>query len=81
MIIGLFDINLPFDLLQLFQKKVDEIGESPSNIQSCDFDSTLSICSDEGCGSKAPGLVARLMGLDLIYLALGCLLCKCFGYL
>ena len=62
--VGLFDINLPFDLLQLFQKKVDEIGESPSNIQSCDFDSTLSICSDEGCGSKAPGLVARLMGLD-----------------
>jgi len=43
---------------------VDEIGASPSNIQSCDFDSTLSICSDEGCGSKAPGLVARLMGLD-----------------
>ncbi|KAG4916807.1 hypothetical protein JHK87_054364 [Glycine soja] len=54
--------NLPKS--QLTRKKVDEIGESPSNIQSCDFDSTLSICSDEGCGSKAPGLVARLMGLD-----------------
>ncbi|XP_027929183.1 uncharacterized protein LOC114185565 [Vigna unguiculata] len=49
---------------QLTRIKVDEIGASPSNIQSCDFDSTLSICSDEGCGSKAPGLVARLMGLD-----------------
>ncbi|KAH1079160.1 hypothetical protein AAZX31_19G215300 [Glycine max] len=56
--------NLPKS--QLTRKKVDEIGESPSNIQSCDFDSTLSICSDEGCGSKAPGLVARLMGLDLL---------------
>ncbi|CAJ1869102.1 unnamed protein product [Sphenostylis stenocarpa] len=49
---------------QLTRIKVDEIGVSPSNIQSCDFDSTLSVCSDEGCGSKAPGLVARLMGLD-----------------
>ncbi|XP_047170652.1 uncharacterized protein LOC124838965 [Vigna umbellata] len=49
---------------QLTRIKVDEIGASPSNIQSCDFDSTLSICSDEGCGSKGPGLVARLMGLD-----------------
>ncbi|KAL5135912.1 hypothetical protein HKD37_03G008709 [Glycine soja] len=54
--------NLPKS--RLTRKKVDEIGASPSNIQSCDFDSTLSICSDEGCGSKAPGLVARLMGLD-----------------
>lgn len=49
---------------QLTRIKVDEIGASPSNSQSCDFESTLSICSDEGCGSKAPGLVARLMGLD-----------------
>ncbi|KAK7397127.1 hypothetical protein VNO78_18294 [Psophocarpus tetragonolobus] len=54
--------NLP--KAQLTRKKVDETGPSPSNVQSCDFDSTPSICSDEGCGSKAPGLVARLMGLD-----------------
>ncbi|KAL2345624.1 hypothetical protein Fmac_006909 [Flemingia macrophylla] len=54
--------NLPKS--QLPRIKVDEIGASPSNNQSCGFDSTLSICSDEGCGSKAPGLVARLMGLD-----------------
>ncbi|TKY61557.1 dentin sialophosphoprotein [Spatholobus suberectus] len=54
--------NLPKS--QLTRIKVDEIGASPSNIPSCDFDSTLSICSDEGYGSKAPGLVARLMGLD-----------------
>ncbi|CAJ2631745.1 unnamed protein product [Trifolium pratense] len=44
--------------------KVDENGVSPSNIASGDFHCTLSVCSDEGCGSKAPGLVARLMGLD-----------------
>ncbi|XP_004494537.1 uncharacterized protein [Cicer arietinum] len=44
--------------------KVDENGASPSNIASGDFNCTLSVCSDEGCGSKAPGLVARLMGLD-----------------
>ncbi|KAK2364947.1 GPI-anchored adhesin protein [Trifolium repens] len=44
--------------------KVDENGASPSNIASGDFHCSLSICSDEGCGSKAPGLVARLMGLD-----------------
>jgi hypothetical protein len=43
---------------------VDENGASPSNIASGDFHCTLSVCSDEGCGSKAPGLVARLMGLD-----------------
>ncbi|XP_027350565.1 uncharacterized protein LOC113861749 [Abrus precatorius] len=54
--------NLPKS--QLSRIKVDEIGASPSNIGCCEFDSNLSICSDEGCGSKAPGLVARLMGLD-----------------
>ncbi|XP_020212645.1 uncharacterized protein LOC109797132 [Cajanus cajan] len=54
--------NLPKS--RLTRIKVDEVGASPSNNQSCDFDSTLSTCSDEGCGSKAPGLVARLMGLD-----------------
>src|ERR1044072_8248368 len=45
------------------QIKVDENGGSPSNMGSGDFNSNLSSCSDEG-GSKAPGLVARLMGLD-----------------
>lgn len=43
---------------------MDENGASPSNIASGDFECSLSICSDDGCGSKAPGLVARLMGLD-----------------
>ncbi|KAK7337699.1 hypothetical protein VNO77_18284 [Canavalia gladiata] len=54
--------NLPKS--QLSRIKVDETGASRSNPGNCDFDSTLSVCSDEGCGSKAPGLVARLMGLD-----------------
>ncbi|KAJ1417171.1 DUF3741-associated sequence motif [Sesbania bispinosa] len=49
---------------QLSRMKVDENGASPNNIASCDFNCSLSIYSDEGCGSKAPGLVARLMGLD-----------------
>ncbi|TKY52293.1 hypothetical protein E2542_SST23813 [Spatholobus suberectus] len=49
---------------QLFQIKMDDNGANPSNIASCDFDCALSINSDEGCGTKAPGLVARLMGLD-----------------
>lgn len=46
---------------KFYRIKVDENGASPSNIGSGDFSS---VCSDEGCGSKAPGLVARLMGLD-----------------
>ncbi|KAI4349912.1 hypothetical protein L6164_010454 [Bauhinia variegata] len=44
--------------------KVDENGASPRDTESCDFNCALSIDSDEGCGIKAPGLVARLMGLD-----------------
>ncbi|KAK7392068.1 hypothetical protein VNO78_20495 [Psophocarpus tetragonolobus] len=39
-------------------------GANPSNNASCDFDCALSINSDERCGTKAPGLVAKLMGLD-----------------
>jgi len=45
---------------------MDDNGENPSNIASSDFNfALLSISSDddEGC-DKAPGLVARLMGLD-----------------
>ncbi|KAE9598166.1 hypothetical protein Lalb_Chr15g0077651 [Lupinus albus] len=44
--------------------KVDKNGASPSNIVSSDFSCALSVNSDEGYVSKAPGLVARLMGLD-----------------
>jgi len=45
---------------------MDDNGENPTNIASSDFNfALLSISSDddEGC-DKAPGLVARLMGLD-----------------
>ncbi|XWS58114.1 hypothetical protein CRYUN_Cryun08bG0007000 [Craigia yunnanensis] len=35
-----------------------------SNRQSGDFNSASSVTSDEGYGSRAPGVVARLMGLD-----------------
>ncbi|KAE9615936.1 hypothetical protein Lal_00017368 [Lupinus albus] len=48
------------------RNKVDENGASPSNIASSNYNCSLSISSDEGYGSKAPGLVARLMGLDLL---------------
>ncbi|KAI5424536.1 uncharacterized protein LOC127132454 isoform X2 [Lathyrus oleraceus] len=54
--------NLPDS--QFYRIKGDENGASPSDIASGDFNCAVSGCSDEGCGSKAPGLVARLMGLD-----------------
>ncbi|KAE9593715.1 hypothetical protein Lal_00036539 [Lupinus albus] len=46
---------------QISRIKVDESGASPSNNGCSDF---TSFGSDEEYGSKAPGLVARLMGLD-----------------
>ncbi|KAF7805062.1 DUF4378 domain protein [Senna tora] len=49
---------------QLNRIHVDENGAGPSYTANCDFSGTLSTNSDEGCGTKAPGLVARLMGLD-----------------
>ncbi|OIV95260.1 hypothetical protein TanjilG_26957 [Lupinus angustifolius] len=49
---------------QISRIKVDENGASPSNTGCSDFSCALSISSDEEYGSKAPGLVARLMGLD-----------------
>ncbi|KAL2325578.1 hypothetical protein Fmac_024636 [Flemingia macrophylla] len=52
------------DSMPKSQIKMDDHGATPSNKASCDLDCALSINSDEGCGTKAPGLVARLMGLD-----------------
>ncbi|XP_028770842.1 uncharacterized protein LOC114728157 [Neltuma alba] len=52
--------------LQLFQMHGDGEVASPSYITNCDFSGALSINSDEGCGAKALGLMARLMGLDLL---------------
>ncbi|KAK7277993.1 hypothetical protein RJT34_23014 [Clitoria ternatea] len=43
---------------------MDDNEPSPSNIANSDFDYALSVTSDEEFGTKAPGLVARLMGLD-----------------
>ncbi|XP_022742421.1 uncharacterized protein LOC111293759 [Durio zibethinus] len=42
----------------------DEDNAASSNRQSADFSSASSVTSDEGHGSRAPGVVARLMGLD-----------------
>ncbi|KAE9618934.1 hypothetical protein Lal_00047537 [Lupinus albus] len=42
----------------------DHSGGNPSNIASCDVKYASSVNSDEGHGTQAPGLVARLMGLD-----------------
>ncbi|XWS57447.1 hypothetical protein CRYUN_Cryun09bG0174900 [Craigia yunnanensis] len=42
----------------------DEYNATSSNRRSADFNSASSVTSDEGYGSRAPGVVARLMGLD-----------------
>ncbi|XVF57572.1 hypothetical protein PTKIN_Ptkin06aG0216400 [Pterospermum kingtungense] len=42
----------------------DEYTATSSNRRSSDFNSASSVTSDEGYGSRAPGVVARLMGLD-----------------
>ncbi|MBA0632312.1 hypothetical protein Godav_001077 [Gossypium davidsonii] len=42
----------------------DEYNAASSYRRSADFSSASSVASDEGYGSRAPGVVARLMGLD-----------------
>ncbi|KAL5786741.1 hypothetical protein ACOSQ2_009133 [Xanthoceras sorbifolium] len=44
--------------------EVDESRGSSSNKGSSEFNCSSSVTSDEGCGARAPGVVARLMGLD-----------------
>ncbi|KAK8633562.1 hypothetical protein V6N13_014407 [Hibiscus sabdariffa] len=44
----------------------DEYGAASNDRQSGDFNSSSSVTSDEGYGSRAPGVVARLMGLDTL---------------
>ncbi|KAK7356141.1 hypothetical protein VNO80_15407 [Phaseolus coccineus] len=46
--------------------KMNDNGANPSNNASSGFDCAISISSDEGCQTKVPGLLARLMGLDLL---------------
>ncbi|GMI65417.1 TON1 Recruiting Motif 8 [Hibiscus trionum] len=42
----------------------DEYSAASNHRRSGDFNSSSSVTSDEGYGSRAPGVVARLMGLD-----------------
>lgn len=44
--------------------EVDENGASSSNKGSTDSNCALLVTDDEGGGTRAPGVVARLMGLD-----------------
>ncbi|XP_044498146.1 uncharacterized protein LOC123220172 isoform X2 [Mangifera indica] len=44
--------------------EIDESRASSSNKASSDCNCASSVTSDEGYGSRAPGVVARLMGLD-----------------
>ncbi|KAH1083735.1 hypothetical protein J1N35_023496 [Gossypium stocksii] len=46
------------------QREGDECSAASNNTRSGDFNSSSSVTSDEGYGSRAPGVVARLMGLD-----------------
>uniref|UniRef100_A0A5B6YRI1 DUF4378 domain-containing protein n=1 Tax=Davidia involucrata TaxID=16924 RepID=A0A5B6YRI1_DAVIN len=49
---------------QLQQMQVHENGPVPSVKGSNDYNCASSMSDDEGCGTRAPGVVARLMGLD-----------------
>ncbi|XP_062004505.1 uncharacterized protein LOC133721798 [Rosa rugosa] len=53
-----------FSQTRLNRVEVDEKGASSSNKGSSDWNCASSVTSDEGGGSRAPGVVARLMGLD-----------------
>lgn len=53
-----------FSQTRLNRVEVDDNGASSSNKGSGDWNCSSSLTSDEGCGSRAPGVVARLMGLD-----------------
>ncbi|KAK5772001.1 hypothetical protein PVK06_048259 [Gossypium arboreum] len=48
----------------LYQMEGDEYNAASSYRRSADFSSASSMANDEGYGSRAPGVVARLMGLD-----------------
>ncbi|XP_021619332.1 uncharacterized protein LOC110620065 isoform X2 [Manihot esculenta] len=49
---------------QLHVTETDDRRANSSNKESSDFRCASSVTSDEGYSTKAPGLVARLMGLD-----------------
>lgn len=52
------------DSFEYFQIDLDECGGRQSIKGSRDYSCSSSVTEDEGCGVKAPGVVARLMGLD-----------------
>ncbi|KAF2312759.1 hypothetical protein GH714_039861 [Hevea brasiliensis] len=56
------DGNLPMTRLHLMDE--DETGAGSSIRGSSDYSCASSVTDDDGCGAKAPGVVARLMGLD-----------------
>ncbi|KAH1032108.1 hypothetical protein J1N35_044282 [Gossypium stocksii] len=47
-----------------YMMEEDQYNAASSYRRSADFSSASSVASDEGYGSRAPGVVARLMGLD-----------------
>lgn len=53
-----------FLLLPCFQEEVDENGASSIVKGSSGYDCSSSVGGDDGYETKAPGVVARLMGLD-----------------
>lgn len=56
------DGNLPMMRLHLIDE--DEPGAGSSIKGSSDFSCASSVTDEDGCGSRAPGVVARLMGLE-----------------
>lgn len=56
------DVNLPMTRLHLMDD--NETGAGSSNKGSSDYSCGSSVTDDDGYGTKAPGVVARLMGLD-----------------
>ncbi|KAK1591176.1 hypothetical protein Q3G72_003422 [Acer saccharum] len=56
------DGNLPMTRLHLMDE--DEIGAGSSIKGSSDYSCASSVTDDDGYGARAPGVVARLMGLD-----------------
>ncbi|KAH6769620.1 hypothetical protein C2S52_014423 [Perilla frutescens var. hirtella] len=57
-----FDGNLPTTNLEMLDE--DEIAARPSMKGSSDYSCASSVTDEDLYGSKAPGVVARLMGLD-----------------
>ncbi|KAJ7955186.1 DUF4378 domain protein [Quillaja saponaria] len=57
-----YDGTLPVTRFQLTDE--DEVGARSSIQGTSDYSCASSVTDDDGCGPRAPGVVARLMGLD-----------------